>query len=184
MASTQPKTYQSIDEKSPIVPQGQEGQWATGIFGCFANMVPNCCMVFFCPCVSLAQTVHRIGLASYTRALLLFGVLILLANVLPTAFPDVETCRLVDGRNECELQSASGSILLAVFYLVLAVLIAHVRAKVRALFNIAGSFFNDCVCALCCGFCTIAQMATQTNSYTPNACNFGPKDTLAGYTTV
>ncbi|KDO30527.1 hypothetical protein SPRG_04428 [Saprolegnia parasitica CBS 223.65] len=65
------------------------------------------------------------------------------------AFPDLENCRLIDGRSVCALQLAAGAILLAVCYFIIAILIAK-------RFNIAGSFFTDC---LCCGCCAIDQMA-------------------------
>ncbi|DAZ97252.1 TPA: hypothetical protein N0F65_010414 [Lagenidium giganteum] len=38
-------------------------------------MVPNCCMVTFVPCVSMAQISSRMGLATYSKALLFYGAL-------------------------------------------------------------------------------------------------------------
>lgn len=46
------------------------GKWETGLCGCFSSCVPNCCMVSFCPCVSVAQITVRLGVASYCIGLI------------------------------------------------------------------------------------------------------------------
>lgn len=51
------------------------GKWEVGLFGCCTHMVPNCCMVFCCPCVSLAQISARLGKLKYDIALVLFVLL-------------------------------------------------------------------------------------------------------------
>ncbi|EQC25046.1 hypothetical protein SDRG_17067, partial [Saprolegnia diclina VS20] len=57
------------------------GEWTVGIFGCFTDVIPNCCMAFWCPCVSLAQIVHRIGLGAYTTGLFAFGLAYLVVYI-------------------------------------------------------------------------------------------------------
>ncbi|EQC37826.1 hypothetical protein SDRG_04850 [Saprolegnia diclina VS20] len=72
-----------------IVPDGMEvdannlvvGQWEAGICGCFTDCVPNCCMAYWCPCVSLAQIGHRIGLGSYMTGLFVFGLVYIVAYI-------------------------------------------------------------------------------------------------------
>ncbi|KDO17091.1 hypothetical protein SPRG_15626, partial [Saprolegnia parasitica CBS 223.65] len=74
-------TTKAVTTKT-IVPNSKEvdannlvvGQWKAGIFDCFTDVLPNCCMAYWCPCVSLAQVVHRIGFGAYTTALVLFGL--------------------------------------------------------------------------------------------------------------
>jgi Cys-rich protein (TIGR01571 family) len=49
----------------------KNGEWEEDLFGCFSSCVPNCCMVTFCPCVSLGQIAARIGVADYITILLI-----------------------------------------------------------------------------------------------------------------
>ncbi|CAK4631947.1 hypothetical protein LEN26_000271 [Aphanomyces euteiches] len=51
------------------------GQWSSGLCSCFESVVPNCLWAFCCPCVSLAQTVARLGLYDYVASLLVFFLL-------------------------------------------------------------------------------------------------------------
>lgn len=46
------------------------GEWEDGLFECCSSCVPNCCMVSFCPCVSVAQVVHQLQIMPYNFALL------------------------------------------------------------------------------------------------------------------
>ncbi|ETW03935.1 hypothetical protein H310_04351, partial [Aphanomyces invadans] len=46
---------------------------------------------------------------------------------------------------------------------------------------IPGSELEDCACSFFCSCCVLAQMASHTESYSPNQCSFSPKDTLPGY---
>ncbi|KDO23259.1 hypothetical protein SPRG_11189 [Saprolegnia parasitica CBS 223.65] len=46
------------------------GRWEAPVFGCLTDVVPNCLLAFFCPCVSMAQTMARLGVASYYPMLL------------------------------------------------------------------------------------------------------------------
>ncbi|ETV66754.1 hypothetical protein H257_16847 [Aphanomyces astaci] len=56
-----PMTGSTFDQHGVVV-----GKWKADIFGCFTDFVPNCLLASCCPCVSLAQTLHRIGMYSYT----------------------------------------------------------------------------------------------------------------------
>eukprot|EP00644_Phytophthora_capsici_P004725 jgi/Phyca11/110914/e_gw1.19.616.1 len=47
------------------------GSWLVGLCGCCTDVIPNCCMVTFCPCVSLAQISTRLGVTSYCIGLLI-----------------------------------------------------------------------------------------------------------------
>ncbi|KAG7395219.1 hypothetical protein PHYBOEH_004126 [Phytophthora boehmeriae] len=53
------------------------GKWEVGLCGCCTHCVPNCCMVSFCPCVSIAQVSARLGFMTYSTALLISLLLIL-----------------------------------------------------------------------------------------------------------
>ena len=35
------------------------GEWSSGMFDCFQNLVPSCILSFFCPCIMWAQIVVR-----------------------------------------------------------------------------------------------------------------------------
>ncbi|KDO19095.1 hypothetical protein SPRG_15574 [Saprolegnia parasitica CBS 223.65] len=142
------------------------GRWKADICACFSDMIPNCCMAYWCPCISLAQTLHRVGLFTYTSTLLVFAVLYTaqyLAQLLAIVFGPL------------------AFFLSWIIYAFVVAALMYVRTRVRAMFAIPGNVCEDCLCAWFCSCCTIAQLATHTDSYTPNACNFGPKDTLAGY---
>ncbi|KDO30524.1 hypothetical protein SPRG_04425 [Saprolegnia parasitica CBS 223.65] len=161
------------------------GRWKADICACFSDMIPNCCMAYWCPCISLAQTLHRVGLFTYTNTLLVFAVLYL-AQVLTwvLAVSVGRSCVSYSSWSYdyeiCSGYNAWIYIMWVVSVLVVAALM-YVRTRVRAMFAIPGNVCEDCLCAWFCSCCTIAQLATHTDSYTPNACNFGPKDTLAGY---
>lgn len=51
-------------------PTIQTGGWDAEFCGCLNHLIPNCCMVFFCPCVSLAQILVRLGIMAYHLALI------------------------------------------------------------------------------------------------------------------
>ncbi|KAF1329302.1 Plac8 family protein, partial [Globisporangium splendens] len=64
--------------------------WGTGFFNCFQNLVPNCCMAAFCPCVSLARITSRLSLYRYKNVLYgLLAVAIVQVLILITAFAQV-----------------------------------------------------------------------------------------------
>ena len=37
------------------IPSG--GEFSSGLFGCFENIVPSCILSFFCPCIMFAQVI-------------------------------------------------------------------------------------------------------------------------------
>ncbi|EGZ14867.1 hypothetical protein PHYSODRAFT_315544 [Phytophthora sojae] len=47
------------------------GSWVVGLCGYCQDMIPNCCMAWFCPCISTAQIVKRLGVSSYCCGLCL-----------------------------------------------------------------------------------------------------------------
>ncbi|RHY73294.1 hypothetical protein DYB38_011907 [Aphanomyces astaci] len=78
-----PMTGSTFDQHGVVV-----GKWKADIFGCFTDFVPNCLLASCCPCVSLAQTLHRIGMYSYTTvlALLLIAAFIVIRMRVRKAF--------------------------------------------------------------------------------------------------
>ncbi|OQR86097.1 hypothetical protein ACHHYP_10972 [Achlya hypogyna] len=57
----------------------------------------------------------------------------------------------------------------------------YFRFKLRRRLNIPGNVGVDAIHTLCCCGCALAQMATQTRSYTKDRCSFEAKATLAAY---
>ncbi|EQC25495.1 hypothetical protein SDRG_16641 [Saprolegnia diclina VS20] len=47
---------ENVDQNGILI-----GQWKAGIFACFDACVPNCLMAWCCPCISYAQTRHRLN---------------------------------------------------------------------------------------------------------------------------
>ncbi|KAF0698627.1 Aste57867_10784 [Aphanomyces stellatus] len=187
MATTAaPSTTKPVNGALTVVPVGvalTAGEWKVGVFGCFTDVWPNCCMAFFCPCVSLAQTHHRAGIYSYTTALLVFALLYLLMTASGGAAAILVPVNALVGFDT----SPYGNTIMVffcvadVFAIVFLVLLISARGRIRALMKIPGSCCEDCCCVFWCQCCVIAQMATQVEAYTPGQCNFGPKDTLPGF---
>lgn len=63
-------------------------------------------------------------------------------------------------------------------------LVFILRSKFRAAFKIPGSVIGDCIAALCCNCCAVAQMATHAKSYTEGSCSFEAPPVLPGYSHV
>uniref|UniRef100_K3X1J1 Uncharacterized protein n=1 Tax=Globisporangium ultimum (strain ATCC 200006 / CBS 805.95 / DAOM BR144) TaxID=431595 RepID=K3X1J1_GLOUD len=64
--------------------------WGTDFFNCFQNLVPNCCMATFCPCVSLARITSRLSLYRYKNVLCgLLAVAIVQVLILIVTFAQV-----------------------------------------------------------------------------------------------
>ncbi|EGZ07213.1 hypothetical protein PHYSODRAFT_529150, partial [Phytophthora sojae] len=132
--------------------------WDVTFFGCFSSLVPNCFMSTICPCVAIAQIQARLGncyaTALYGHSSTIFDLLIIFL---------------------------CGAAFFVLFY---AFSLCLVRMKVRKEFEIKGSIGVDCLASTCCAPCTVAQMASQMQSYTPGSCSFqqpGVVDTLPGY---
>ncbi|EEY54307.1 PLAC8 family protein [Phytophthora infestans T30-4] len=146
-----------------VVYQGvMVGAWSVDFWGCCDILIPNCCMVTFCPCVSLAQISARLGVAPYRRVLVIF-LLLTLAEVIAGLNP---------------VQSWTITIVRAIFF----AYIWHLRQTTRRLFQIPGGPCGDCWSSFCCSCCTMAQIATHIKSYKPGDCSFGPLDVLPPYT--
>ncbi|ETV96578.1 hypothetical protein H310_10279 [Aphanomyces invadans] len=86
MKSTKPTTLVSArdENKSSFFVIGADqndfivGKWSTGLLGCInARSMPTGCMVTFCPCVSLAQIAHRVGMYKYWTVICTFVALFL-----------------------------------------------------------------------------------------------------------
>ncbi|TMW59940.1 hypothetical protein Poli38472_005009 [Pythium oligandrum] len=150
---------QGVDHNGIVV-----GRWKSGIFGCTDSLVPNACMAFFCPAISVAQICARLGLARFYYVLVGFALLYLLALIAA-----ITKNAVMDG-------------IVVIISFATAFLIARLRWRVRYLFSLPGSGLEDCIYAMFCGCCTISQMATQVESYTPGSCHFAPRNTLEGYT--
>ncbi|KDO23261.1 hypothetical protein SPRG_11191 [Saprolegnia parasitica CBS 223.65] len=140
------------------------GRWKIGIFGCLDTCIPNTAMVTFCPCVSLAQVTTRIGYGQYFLHVLLASfVLYILYLIL------------------CFVDAMWFQIVVGILSFLMFLFMCHLRCKVRDLFHIPGSIIEDCLCALFCGCCSLAQMATHVESYKPGDCQFEARATLPSF---
>lgn len=121
-------------------------------------------MAFLCPGVSLAQILARLGLVPFMNVIAVF------VGVYALAFVAWVTGWLLF------------HMLICIVSVALALGVAKLRVTVRALFAIPGEVWGDCLLAFICGPCTIAQIATHVDAYTPGNCDFRPRETLPGYT--
>lgn len=185
-------------------------RWGAPFFSCMEICMPNGCMSMLCPCVSAAQIAARLGIWGYEMALFIFGGLafgiLVCAGLAVSNFSNGYKNDLDDtkfGQQPTDAD-ASGSgphghpfgpspddnggpyhrvfaILALVFALCLVVLIAQLRASIRRQYSIPGCQLLDCLLVVGCMSCSLAQMATHVQSYTPGACDFGSKDVLPSY---
>ncbi|KAH7464740.1 Protein PLANT CADMIUM RESISTANCE 2 [Phytophthora ramorum] len=137
-------------------------QWQVGFWDCFTTLMPNCFMVTILPCVSIAQVSARLGVATYSNALVACLAVIIgyfvLSNLVGTT-PITILCHIV-----------------------FALFVMHLRMQTRERFQIPGDTLHDFFASFCCSCCALAQMATHIKSYTPGSCDFGPvADTLPAY---
>ncbi|KDO35251.1 hypothetical protein SPRG_00096 [Saprolegnia parasitica CBS 223.65] len=180
MSCTEPTATHYVKEAGALEPAIQVdqnglvlGQWKSGICDCLDDLWPNACMACFFPCVGLAQVAHRVGFAAYSGALLGFGLVFTL---------HLATSWITSGLGWS--YDSAWAIVEYSCLVICAICVMLVRADVRKKLSIPGSYVEDFVCGLCCNCCAIAQMATQTNTYEPTVCDFGPKDTLPGYASM
>lgn len=181
-------------------------RWGAPFFGCMEVCMPNFCMSMLCPCVSAAQIAARLGIWGYEMALFIFGGLafgmLVCVGLAVSDFSNSYNDDLDDGKQGSMDADASGpqghpfgpppddegqtyhrvfAILALVFALCLVVLVAQLRASIRRQYSIPGCQPLDCVLVTGCMGCSLAQMATHVQSYTPGACDFGSKDVLPSY---
>ncbi|POM65402.1 PLAC8 family protein [Phytophthora palmivora] len=165
--------------------------WDIPFFGCFSNIMPNCCMSTVCPCVSIAQIQARLG-KCYMQALLshgatIFGLVICMILFISHSVT-TDVVNSPNGSRHGEVRSSSGRQVIflcgaAVFALFYSFSVCLVRMSVRKQYEIKGHCAQDCLVSTCCAPCTVAQMASQTQSYTPGIVIFNQPgvDILPGY---
>ncbi|RLN88111.1 hypothetical protein BBJ28_00015770 [Nothophytophthora sp. Chile5] len=176
------------------------GRWDIGFCDCFTHCVPNCCMVTFCPCISMAQIASKLNITSYACALITI-LLLMIAECVTFGLAMnefAEQYRTRDGYYDYYYDyyygyhyydyydetstSVAFRIISAVVRIIFAVFVWQLRSKTRERFQIPGGCICDCCAALFCSCCTLAQVATHVKSYTPGSCDFGPPvDTLPAY---
>jgi Cys-rich protein (TIGR01571 family) len=119
----------------------------------------SCC----CTGVVLAQIVARVGFLKFNVAIALTGALYFiafLAAVTSSKFFDVIT------------------VLAAI---VTTLCCTRLRWRLREIFAIPGTPLEDVLVSVCCGCCSVAQMASHVESYEPGTFAFAPRATLEGY---
>lgn len=121
----------------------------------------SCC----CTGVAIAQIASRVGVMKFNIAMgAVIGLYLIafIAAVTSSKFFDVIT----------------------VLASIVAVLCCtRLRWRIRELFAIPGSPLEDAVYSVCCGCCSVAQMASHVESYEPGTFAFAPRATLEGYST-
>ncbi|CAH0516306.1 unnamed protein product [Peronospora belbahrii] len=159
------------------------GAWASGLFDCFDNLVPNCFMVTFCPCVALAQLSTRLGIASY-RVILSLLIFVMAVELLMFALIWT-TPHENDGHDSNEgyeqLADDTFVVITVLVQMLLLVYIWQLRTKTRAQFQLPGNAVTDCVSSFFCSCCTLAQLRTHVRSYQPGSCSFRAPDVLQAY---
>ncbi|KAF4149009.1 PLAC8 family [Phytophthora infestans] len=173
------------------------GQWQVGFWDCFTTLMPNCFMVTFCSCVSVAQISARLGVTTYSKALITCLVIILAEYVISgiaaraaSSSYTVETNYTTDGTSYTYSTSSDSGAAVIVYrgvtimvHVLFALFVMHLRTTTRERFQIPGSTRNDFFAGFCCSCCALAQMATHVKSYTPGSCEFGQvAATLPPYT--
>ncbi|RLN88873.1 hypothetical protein BBJ28_00007311 [Nothophytophthora sp. Chile5] len=153
------------------------GRWDSGLFACFTHCVPNGLMATFCPCVALAQIVARLGVITYSSALLAFFtltaiVLVSLGFALTEVLEDSEMAQTYMTAHRILNDLVSLLVIISVWYL---------RSTTRRRFEIPGSCCGDLWTSACCFCCATAQMASHLKSYTPGSCDFRGVEELPAY---
>ncbi|DAZ94056.1 TPA: hypothetical protein N0F65_010095 [Lagenidium giganteum] len=187
-----PPVAKNPDRQQEVFPEIERERWAATLCGVCDNCIPNCCMSCFCPCVSLAQIYSRVGMAPYSKALLVFFVIIL-GVVIPRAiglsFEVTQALQKVQNTQDPSVYvdpSLAGKkkicdIVEIVFSIIFMIAVMHARGRIRTLYQIPGSCCEDCLISCCCSCCAIGQMATHVKSYNIGSCSFAPLSTLPGY---
>ncbi|KAL3669230.1 hypothetical protein V7S43_005613 [Phytophthora oleae] len=167
------------------------GAWAAGLFDCFDNVMPNCFMVTFCPCVALAQLSTRLGVASYrvVLSLLLFVTVLELTmfTLIWTTAEDDDSSdeyynyRWTHHHSNDKVLNGTFVIMTLTVQMLLFLYIWHLRTKTRTRFQLPGSAVTDCLSSWFCSCCTVAQLRTHVRSYQPGDCTFGAPDVLQAY---
>lgn len=169
---------QSVDQRNRI----ETGAWATGLFSCFESCVPNFFMSFVCPCVSLAQIYARIGVWSYSSALVYFagyyvigwlGYLCFFFSPQTTMYSNYD-----DIHTTSSMVPKPVSIFMMVGHLAFLLAVRVAREKACEHYEIPGTYWSNYSTSCCCSCCAIAQLATHMKSYTPGSCSFGAPDEL------
>ncbi|ETI53504.1 hypothetical protein F441_03555 [Phytophthora nicotianae CJ01A1] len=169
------------------------GAWAAGLFDCFDNLMPNCFMVTFCPCVALAQLSTRLGIASYrvVLSLLLFVIVVELTMftlVWTTGEHDDDSSDEYYSYRWTHLHDSDDKVVNVTFVIItlivqmlLFVYIWQLRVKTRTRFQLPGNAVTDCLSSWFCSCCTVAQLRTHVRCYQPGDCSFGAPDVLQAY---
>ncbi|DAZ99762.1 TPA: LOW QUALITY PROTEIN: hypothetical protein N0F65_003549 [Lagenidium giganteum] len=140
----------------------------------------------------IAMIYARVGLSSYGKALLAFATMVIGSPVLYIVGMALFIVWLVQSINSGEGPSTEpnpvdGSMLAGFIIceaLVVLLLLAfwcsilHARGQIRNRLHIPGSCVEDLITVTVCPVCTIAQMATQVQSYQPGSCSFGSRSVL------
>ncbi|RQM26067.1 hypothetical protein B5M09_005609 [Aphanomyces astaci] len=171
------------------IPVVASTMWKSGIFECFQS-TPNgsSLMALFCPCVAVAQIASRLGaFGGYCGVLAVLFVIYCTHHAF-AGLAQNEVDNYEQDQGHWTPQNINRLITYATLSSLTALLpalfLAVLRTRVRRVHHIQGSECEDFLCSYFCNCCTIAQMATEVQAYTPGECSFGPRSTIPAYHVV
>ncbi|CAK4696338.1 hypothetical protein LEN26_002922 [Aphanomyces euteiches] len=151
------------------------GEWQSSVYSAACDDKMYCCLTCFCPCVSLGQTMARVGscgegyvvMVSMFYLILIIFFAMWLAHLQDNVVLNVFFYLMV--------------FIAVLTFLTTGAVVGFARAKIRSLFKIPGSEISDVISATFCSCCVLAQMAGHVQANTPGQCTLRFKDTLPGY---
>jgi len=137
------------------LPSGQPGHlvrgfWSDGVCSCF-DSCGICCMSLFCPCIRFAQSVSRVALLPFNTALLMFLSLVVF-HIIMMSINEYYAIHYGTAFNWAFYFTIIGD-------LATVILAAYYRTKIRQLYDIPGSGFEDFCCHFWCSPCALSQEA-------------------------
>ncbi|KDO27833.1 hypothetical protein SPRG_07106 [Saprolegnia parasitica CBS 223.65] len=167
----------------PILILAPPNAWRASLFAC-TNLYPNGLMAWYCPCVALAQIAARVGVCGgYHRVLCGVGSL-LVAGLLSYMMSEAGLLSYMMSeavRDDDPIRSHHLKALSFLSFLSVAIVLGAIRTRVRGLYDLVGSELEDHGSAICCFWCTLVQLGAEVESFTPDVCRFGARETLPSY---
>lgn len=136
-------SYPTVNNNTYNLQNNERRDWRESLFGCGNNIIPSCCMSFFCQCLILGQLSQISGFAPFPIICCGYVFIYILFIILGAYVYGVQ----------------------ALIWLCVALIIWAIRKKFRTNQNIAGNDCEDCVTSFFCQSCAISQMAREFYQY-------------------
>lgn len=114
------------------------GGWKDSTLNCLIQIIPSCCMSFYCSCVMAGQISQKLNVMQCRYVVLLFVIVYFLIIILDLA--------------------AIGALIL---WLMLAIFALILRLKTREILRIPGNVIVDFIISVFCTSCTLAQVSHE-----------------------